>query len=256
MNVLQAVDVEVEAQAIEVTDSDGHGAIGDMRVASSLLEFTAKARPGTVVVRAYVPEPTVAFSRKETMSPGFWNAVSAAAAHDFTPVVRSTGGKTVAYDKHCLVIDVFSTTQTAHGDNSFAFRSVGGQLSKALRSIGVHARLGPVPGEYCPGDYSINARGEVKLIGTAQRVTRGARLVSALVTVGETDHLVGVVSDVYSELSYDWRPQTLGSVGNEVPGVSAVGVRDVLVAELLGGNCRRVSYSSLASEMRRDGYAG
>ncbi len=66
-----------------------------------------------------------------------------------------------------------------------ASRREGERLAGALRGLGVDARVGEVPGEYCPGAYSVNARGRVKLIGTAQRLVRGAALLGASVVVGD-----------------------------------------------------------------------
>ena len=38
------------------------------------------------------------------------------------------------------------------------FEEVAGLIADALRALGVDARVGEVPGEYCPGAYSVNAR--------------------------------------------------------------------------------------------------
>jgi hypothetical protein len=45
----------------------------------------------------------------------------------------------------------------------------------------VDARVDEVPGECCPGAESVNARGQVKLVGTAQRLVRDAWMFSAVV---------------------------------------------------------------------------
>ena len=43
-------------------------------------------------------------------------------------------------------------------------------LQRTLSTLGVHAEIGRLPGEYCPGDYSVHAGGRVKLAGIGQRV--------------------------------------------------------------------------------------
>jgi octanoyl-[GcvH]:protein N-octanoyltransferase len=81
-----------------------------------------------------------------------------------------------------------------------------------------------VPGEYCAGAYSVNARGRVKLVGTAQRLVRGAALLGAVIVVRDGAGVREVLRDVYERLEIGWDDATAGSVAEEVPGV---GVNDV-----------------------------
>ena len=64
--------------------------------------------------------------------------------------------------------------------------------------------MGEVPGEYCPGAFSVNARGQVKLAGTAQRLIHGAALLGANVVVGDGAGVRAVVRDVYAALELEW----------------------------------------------------
>jgi hypothetical protein len=80
--------------------------------------------------------------------------------------------------------------------------------------------VGEVPGEYCPGAYSVNAGGRVKLVGTAQRLVRGAALLGAVIVVRDGDGVRGVLRDVYAHLGLDWDDATAGAVDDEVPGLS------------------------------------
>ena len=81
------------------------------------------------------------------------------------------------------------------------------------------ARVGEVEGEYCPGEFSVNARGRVKLIGAAQRIIRGAWLLSSVVVVDGAETLRAVLEDVYAALGLEWDPGTVGAVAEEAPGV-------------------------------------
>ena len=63
--------------------------------------------------------------------------------------------------------------------------------AQALRRLGVDARVGEVPGEYCPGEFTVNARAATKLIGSAQRIVRGGWMFSTVVVVASADRLVG-----------------------------------------------------------------
>jgi len=187
--------------------------------------------PEERVLRLYTPSPTLAMSRRESRMPGFARAGAAARSRGFTPAIRPTGGRAVAYDESCLVFDLVSRAE-GHPDPSGFFASAGNTIVDALRGLGVDARLGDVPGEYCPGEYSINARGAVKLIGTSQRAVRGARLLSGMLAFGPVDHLVAVLAEANAALDLDWDPATFGTMGAEAPGVARATVEDALAAAL------------------------
>ena len=88
-----------------------------------------------------------------------------------------------------------------------------------------------MPGEYCPGEFSVNARGKTKLIGAAQRVVRGGWLLSTVVVVDSAPRVRAVLEDVYAKLGLEWDPATTGAVANEKPGVSVEDVRNAILAE-------------------------
>jgi octanoyl-[GcvH]:protein N-octanoyltransferase len=183
------------------------------------------------VVRGYQPAPTVAFGRRDSFLPGFGRAAAAARAHGFTPVIRGAGGRAAAYDEGCLVFDeVMPASESTTGIRRRFAAAARGQ-AEALRELGVDARVGEVPGEYCPGEFSVNARGCVKLIGAAQRIVRGAWLLSSVVVVEGTGRLREVLSEVYAALDLGWNPATVGAVADEAPGVSVEDVRRALLAD-------------------------
>ncbi|MEU1971330.1 lipoate--protein ligase family protein [Microbacterium sp. NPDC019599] len=184
------------------------------------------------VVRLYTPQPTLAMSRRESRMPGFSRARESAEARGFEPAVRPTGGRAVAYDESCLILDLICRDDGGMDQNEF-FGRAGGTIVDALRDLDVDARLGPVPGEYCPGEFSINSRGEVKLMGTSQRAVRGARLLSGMLAFGEVDHLVEVLVEANRALELDWRAQTFGTMKREAPHLSRTSVEDGLIRALL-----------------------
>jgi lipoate-protein ligase A len=235
---------------IECTESTGNGSAGDLAVSVELLRAVAASDIGRRIVRVYRPEPTVAFSRRESFLPGFAKAVESAASDGFTPVIRPTGGRAVAYDDSCLVIDVISPEPDRHPDSVERFQSLGLALATALRHVGVEAHVGEVAGEYCPGKYSVNARGAVKLIGTSQRIMRGASLFSASIAVEFRADLVDVLTRVNEHLELEWNPQTFGFVSTESPGVSATQVRQAVHSELLGASSVAMACRQLTENLR------
>ncbi|GAB6859539.1 lipoate--protein ligase family protein [Microbacterium xylanilyticum] len=204
----------------------------DLEHSVALLRQVASGDGPARVLRLYTPAPTLALTRRESLMPGYGAAVVAAELFGFTPAIRPTGGRAVAYDETCLVFDLVER-EDAHADPSALFAQAGRTVVDALRGLGVDARLGEVPGEYCPGEYSINARGSVKLVGTSQRGVRGARLLSGMLAFGEVDRFVAVLTDANAALGLDWDPRTFGSMLTEAPAVSREDVEEALAAALI-----------------------
>jgi lipoate-protein ligase A len=184
------------------------------------------------VVRVYTPAPTVAMSRRESRLPGFEAASRASLERGFTPVIRPTGGRAVAYDESCIVFDVIVREGEGSIDQARFFRETGDALAAAMRGLGADARVGDVPGEYCPGEFSINARGAVKLIGTSQRAIRGARLLSGTLPLRSVERFTDVLLAVNAALELDWDPATFGSLAAEAPGIPRESAEDALIAAL------------------------
>jgi len=202
----------------------------DVALPHVLLGLVGEGR-GAPVLRSYRPQPTVAFGRRDSFLPGFPQAVAAARRRNFTPVVRGAGGRAAAYDGGCVVFDVVMAAEDSMSGIQGRFADEAELQARALRGLGVDARVGQVPGEYCPGEFSVNARGKTKLIGAAQRIVRGAWLLSSVVVVQPAGPLRAVLEDVYSALGLEWDPATTGAVADEVPGVSVEDVREAMLAE-------------------------
>lgn len=185
------------------------------------------------VVRVYQPSaPMAVFGRRDVRSPGFSGAVERARDAGFAPAVRVTGGRAVAYTTGALVVDLISREADAMLDHDARFERYGRTFVDAFRNLGVDARLGAVPGEYCPGAHSVNARGTSKLVGTSQRVVRNAWLFSALVVVDDTRRIRPVLSDLYADLGQPFDPVSVGSLVDEAPGVTLADVEAAILAAL------------------------
>ena len=156
----------------------------ELAISHALLNRVA-ARELPSTLRVYRPSPAVAFGKLDALRPGFPAAVEAARAHGYEPVLRLPGGHAAAYNTQSLGLDIVWALDDPVPGTHARFAAEGERLAGALRGLGVDARVGEVPGEYCPGAYSVNARGTVKLIGTAQRLIRGAALLGASVVVGD-----------------------------------------------------------------------
>ena len=192
----------------------------ELAIAHALLR---RAGDGEIdeALRIYRPaRPAVVFGRRDTLLPGYAAAIEAARAAGFETGVRAVGGRAVAYTDRAVVVDhVRAEPQTPTGMDR-RFEAFGHRFAQLLTDLGVDARVGPVPGEYCPGAHSVNARDEVKLVGTAQRVLPRAWLFSSLVAVGDRERVRAVLTDVYGHLDLPFAPASVGSLDSEVAGLT------------------------------------
>jgi lipoate-protein ligase A len=191
----------------------------DVAVGHALLERAARGQMGPTL-RVYRPGPTCAFGRLDTLSPGFKAAVAAARTHGFEPVLRQPGGRAAAYDSGALCLDQVRPEAEAIPALQARFEEAAALFASALRAVGVDARVGEVPGEYCPGQWTVSAHGRVKLVGTAQRLVRGGSLLGAVVLVRGGARVRAALEDVNAALGLDWDPATAGAAEDEVPGLS------------------------------------
>ncbi len=201
----------------------------DIALGPALLARVA-ADGGPERLRLYRPEPTLAFSGRDCASPGIGAAVVAARLAGFAPARRGPGGRAAAYHRGALCLDHVAADPLGPSDIRSRFTDFGRVLVGALRSVGVDARLGPVPGEYCPGEFSINDGRGHKLVGTAQRLVRGGWLFGTVILVTAAEPVRSVLVAVYRALGLDWDPATVGAVQDSVPGVSVADVRRAVLA--------------------------
>jgi lipoate-protein ligase A len=198
--------MEEQASGNAETDLDRH---------VDLLRQVGRGERGALM-RMYAPGPTLAFGRRDTRLPGFQRAWDAAADAGFEPVVRAAGGRATAYHEGTLIVDQIQPEPEPMLTHQARFSVFGDLFADALRAVGVDSRVGEVPGEYCPGEFSVHGVGaggaRVKLVGTAQRVVAGAWLFSSVVVVSGSPALRAVTTNVYRELGMELDPSTVGSV--------------------------------------------
>ena len=198
------------------------------RVAAGELPATA---------RVHVPGREVAFGRQDAAAPGFERAAEAARAAGFTAAVRLAGGRATVFHEGTVAVARAYPDPEPPRRTYRRFEEMAGVVRRALVRLGIEAEVGEVPGEYCPGAYSVGVAGSRKLAGIGQRMIRGGAHVGIVVVASGEDAIREVLVPVYSELGLEWDPATSGSVsaelGREVP---AGEVTDAVVAELGAGH--------------------
>jgi octanoyl-[GcvH]:protein N-octanoyltransferase len=193
-----------------------------------LREVAAGRSPG--VTRIYRPAATAAFGRVDRLLPGYAAAQEAARRHGFDPWVRTGGGHAVVYDERSVVVDVVAPSADIAAGIQPRFARETERIAAALRTLGLDPGIGELPGEYCAGAHSISLDGRIKVVGTAQRVIRGAALFTAVVLVGGGDEIRAALGDIYAALELAWEPSTAGAIQDVAPGITPRAVEAALRA--------------------------
>jgi octanoyl-[GcvH]:protein N-octanoyltransferase len=228
------------------------GAARDLEFGLELLGMAKTGRIGPTL-RLYRPAPTVAFGQRDTRLPGFEAAAQACREHGFEPLVRKAGGRAAAYHEGTLVVDHIEPHADAIAGSKGRFSFFGELLAESLRNAGVQAAVGEIPGEYCPGEFSVHGTDpadrahQVKLVGTAQRVVAGGWLFSSVIVVEDSAPIRSVLTDSYAALGLDWDPTTAGAVNDLVPGLDVEAIEDAVISTYAGyASLRSADFSSYA----------
>ena len=188
----------------------------------------------------------VGVTRPETRLPGFGKAVEAAQSLGFPVLVRNSGGGAVAANEGSISFSLtFPVEDLRHGLYERYAEGVD-LVAAAIRRTGVAAEGGEVEGEFCPGAYSVRSGGPrgIKHAGLAQRVTRRAARLEALILVSKTAELVGVLERFYGALGLPFRRGSVGDLPASVPRVIEALVDEV--RERYGGEEVAVAKDLLA----------
>jgi lipoate-protein ligase A len=177
-----------------------------------------------------VPGRVLAFGRRDVVAPGYRRAVAAARAAGFTPIERLAGGRAAVFHEGTIAFSWAMPDPYPPDRIRARFTEVSGLLVAGLHAVGVDARVGEVPGEYCPGEFSINGGGRVKLVGIGQRLVRRAAHVGGVIVVRDAGLVRDALRPVYRELGLPWDPATAGAVADLVPGITVDGVITAVIA--------------------------
>lgn len=203
----------------------------DVAIAHALLE-TVAAGGSEDVFRIHVPSHVVAFGRTDLTRPGYPAAIRAAGAHGYAAVERLAGGRAAVFHSRTLAFSWAMPTPEPRNGVEERFRVLAELMREAFRQVGVDARIGPVPGEYCPGAWSVSLAGKRKVMGVGQRLTRGAAHLGGVIVVDGGDTVAEVLIPVYRALEHDWDPRTAGALTDQAPDLSIETVMEAVVSAL------------------------
>lgn len=208
----------------------------DVAVSRAVMHRVAQgALPETL--RLARPAAVVAFAKRDALARGYGQALEAARAVGFGAILRLAGGRAAVFHEGTLELAHAVPDPDPKPGIHDRFEATATLIARALRELGVDGRVGEVPGEYCPGRWSVNAAGARKLAGIGQRVVAGGSHTGAVIVVEGAELVREVLGPVYEALELDWDPATVGAVEDEPAGERWVGaalwdaVRDALLAQ-------------------------
>jgi lipoate-protein ligase A len=119
------------------------------------------------------------------------------------------GGRAVAYSGNTVAFAKVVPLEDMRVGMDERYEQAAQAVQRALWRLGVPAVRGEPEASFCPGDYSLQRDG--KLAGVAQRVRKGAALVSGVVVVRDHEEIAGVLDPVYAALDVPFDPESVGS---------------------------------------------
>jgi octanoyl-[GcvH]:protein N-octanoyltransferase len=213
----------------------------DAAVSRAVMHRVAQgALPETL--RLARPAAVVAFAKRDALSPAYPRALAAARREGFGAILRLAGGRAAVFHEGTLELAHAVPDPDPKPGIHDRFEATATLIARALRELGVDGRVGDVPGEYCPGRWSVNAAGLRKLAGTGQRVVSGGSHTGAVIVVDGAERVRAVLEPVYAAFELDWDPRTVGAVEDELDAERPApagrlwdAVRDALLAEYARG---------------------
>jgi lipoate-protein ligase A len=192
-------------------------------------------------------------TRAEMRLPGFERATRAAKNLGFPVLVRNSGGGAVAANEGSISFSLTYPVEDLRQGLYERYAEGVEIVAATLRRVGVEAEGGQVEGEFCPGAHSVRSGGPrgVKHAGLAQRVTRRAARLEALILVSYTEELIPALERFYGALGLSFRPGSVGDLPVGVPRVIEAIVAEV--RERYGGKEDPIGKDTLAKVLSSRG---
>lgn len=185
------------------------------------------------ILRLRRPRPTAAFSPQDAAHPIYDGARALARAAGFAPIERGTGGRLSIFDEGAIGVTLLAPLHAPQETMMRRYERFAGAIATALRALDVDVRVGELPNEYCPGRFSINAEGRVKLVGIAQRMTSRSYQMGAVIAVEHSVAAREALSSVYQLMELPFDRGTYGAVCDFAPHLSHSQVAEVVVREIV-----------------------
>ncbi len=162
-------------------------------------------------LRLWTPGRIVAFGSQDRAQPGYPAAVDAATGLGFDAVERLAGGKAAVFHEGTIAFTWTTPDPDPKSGIGERFRAISTIVIDALSRLDVTGAVGEVPGEYCPGRFSVQVGG-LKVMGVGQRLVKYAAHVGGVLVVHSPELVNLPLLPVYQALGYEWRPGATGAI--------------------------------------------
>ncbi|MGI9611150.1 MAG: lipoate--protein ligase family protein [Acidimicrobiia bacterium] len=214
-----------------IRSSFPHQPVFDTAVSHALLRRAGRGEIGETL-RVSVPARMVAFGGQDVASDGYKEAAVEARQRGFAAIERLVGGRAAVFHPGTISFAWTVPDLEPRAGTATRFKEIAMVAAGTLERLGVEAHIGEIAGEYCPGAYSVNARGQRKIVGVGQRVIAGAAHVGGVIVVNNSAAVRDVLVPVYNALGVPWDPITAGSIEDELGAPRDIEkVADAFVAE-------------------------
>jgi len=184
----------------------------DTAISTALLQQVASGEIGPTL-RVFTPNRIVAFGSQDRTRPGYAAAVAAISELGYTGIERLAGGRAAVFHEGTVAF-AWSTPQSEPKTGiEERYEALASIVIDALGRLGVAGSVGQLPGEYCPGRFSVHAGGG-KVMGVGQRLVKAAAHVGGVVVVHSPELVNLPLIPAYQALGYEWDPAVTGSIGS------------------------------------------
>ena len=217
-------------QLIDDTNLSAEARPSPLEYASWVKEKLTNLQPGEEgVLRFRRPRATAAFSPQDTTHPDYERIKDQARANGFEPIERGTGGRLTMFDEGSIGITIIAPHPEPHQQTMQRIEIFAGAIADALTKLGIDARVGELANEYCPGKFSINAEGRVKLVGIAQRINRTCIQMGAIISVERSEKACKSIAEAYLTMGLNFDPKTYGATMELQPSLKFADVTSALI---------------------------
>jgi len=198
-----------------IRSSFPHQPVFDTAVSHALLRRAGRGEIGETL-RVSIPARMVAFGRQDVAGDGYKQAAVEARQRGFAAIERLAGGRAAVFHPGTISFSWTVPELEPKAGITTRFKDIANIVAETLERLGVDAHIGELPGEYCPGAFSVNARWQRKIMGVGQRVIAGAAHVGGVIVVNDSAAVRDVLVPVYDALGVAWDPATAGSIEDEL----------------------------------------
>ncbi len=181
--------------------------------------------------RLHLPGRVMAFGKRDVISPGYPAAVAATRSMGFAAVERLAGGRAAVFHEGTLAFSWSIPTDDPRSGIHDRFGLLSSVLQRSFERLGITAFIGELPGEYCPGEYSIHAGGR-KVMGVGQRLARSAAHIGGVIVVSDGRLIRDALLPVYDALELEWDPATAGALQDMDPSITLQRTADAVLETL------------------------